>query len=36
MNFEPIFGEENEIIGYLDEFGHEWSIKEVDEYYTVV
>lgn len=35
MNFEPLFGESNEIIGYLDEVGNEWSESEVVEYFEV-
>lgn len=35
MNFEPLFGESNEIISYLDEAGNEWTHSEVEEYYTI-
>ena len=35
MNFEPLFGESNEIICYIDDMGTEWSISEVEEYYAV-
>lgn len=35
MRFEPLFGEDNEIICYLDDMGTEWSQSEVEEYYAV-
>jgi hypothetical protein len=35
MNFDPIFGESNEIVSYLDDMGNEWSVSEVEEYYTI-
>ena len=35
MNFDPIFGENHEIVGYLDDMGNEWSPSEVEEYYTI-
>lgn len=35
MNFEPLFGESNEIICYLDDMGNEWSQSEVEEYYSI-
>ena len=35
MNFDPIFGEDHEIIGYLDDMGTEWSQSEVEEYYAI-
>jgi len=33
MNFDPIFGEDNEIIGYIDERGEHWSVEEVSDYF---
>ena len=35
MNFDPIFGESNEIVSYVDDMGNEWSPSEVEEYYTI-
>lgn len=35
MNFEPLFGEDNEIVAYLDEMGTEWTTAEVADYYDV-
>jgi hypothetical protein len=35
MNFDPIFGENHEIISYLDDMGNEWSESEVVEYFEV-
>lgn len=35
MNFDPLFGEDNEIIGYIDNIGQEWSVQEVEDYYTI-
>jgi len=35
MNFEPLFGENHEIVSYLDDAGNEWSVSEVEEYYTI-
>ena len=34
MNFEPLFGEDNEIIGYIDNIGQEWSVTEAEEYFA--
>ena len=34
MNFEPLFGEDNEIIGYTDNTGQEWSVTEAEEYFS--
>lgn len=36
MNFEPLFGEDNEIIGYLDDRGDEWTLAEVEAYFEQV
>jgi hypothetical protein len=33
--FDPIFGEDNEIIGYLDPIGQEWTIEEAEAYFTI-
>ena len=30
MNFEPVFGEDNEIIGWTDDLGNEWTLEEAD------
>jgi hypothetical protein len=35
MKFDPIFGEDNEIIGYIDNIGQEWSVIEVEEYFEI-
>lgn len=35
MKFDPIFGEANEVIAYLDERGDEWTPAEVEEYWDV-
>lgn len=35
MNFEPLFGESNEIVSYVDDMGNEWTPSEVEEYYTI-
>ena len=35
MKFDPIFGEDNEIVAYLDDMGTEWTPAEVEEYYNV-
>ena len=35
MNFEPIFGEDNEIVGYLDNTGQEWTLAEAEDYFTI-
>lgn len=35
MNFDPIFGEDHEIVGYLDDMGNEWTPSEVEEYYDI-
>lgn len=34
MNFDPIFGEDNEIIGYTDNIGQEWSVSEAEDYFS--
>ena len=36
MKFEPIFGEDNEIIAYFDERGEEWTLTEVEAYFEQV
>lgn len=33
MNLEPIFGEDNEIIGYVDDNGTEWTLSEAEDYF---
>lgn len=35
MNFDPIFGEDNEIIGYIDNIGQEWTVTQVEEYFEI-
>ena len=35
MNFDPIFGEDNEIIGYTDNIGQEWTVSQVEEYFEI-
>ena len=35
MNFEPIFGEDNEIVGYIDNIGQEWTVQEAEDYFTI-
>jgi hypothetical protein len=35
MKFEPIFGEDNEIIGYTDNIGQEWTVIQVEEYFEI-
>lgn len=35
MNFDPIFGEDNEIIGYVDNVGQEWTVQEAEDYFTI-
>lgn len=35
MNFDPIFGEDYEIVAYVDDFGTEWTLQEVEDYFTV-
>lgn len=35
MTFDPIFGEDNEIIGYLDDIGQEWTQAQVEEYWEI-
>lgn len=35
MNFEPIFGEDNEIAGYIDDMGVEWTVEDVQDYWDV-
>jgi hypothetical protein len=35
MNFDPIFGEDNEIICYIDDIGQEWSVSQVEEYFEI-
>lgn len=35
MNFEPIFGEDNEIIAFTDEMGNEWSLDEAHAYWEI-
>jgi len=33
MRFDPIFGEANEIVGYLDDMGNEWTVEQVEDYW---
>ena len=35
MKFDPIFGENHEIVSYLDEAGNEWTPSEVEEYFDI-
>jgi hypothetical protein len=35
MLFEPVFGEDNEIIGYLDQDHNWWTIVDAEEYWNV-
>ena len=35
MTFDPIFGEDNEIIGYIDNIGQEWTTAQVEEYFEI-
>lgn len=35
MTFDPIFGEDNEIIGYIAPNGAEWTVAEVEDYWNV-
>jgi hypothetical protein len=35
MNFEPIFGEDNETIGFVDDLGNEWTLEEADTYWAI-
>lgn len=35
MNFEPMLGENNEIIGFTDDLGNEWTIEEADTYWSI-
>lgn len=35
MNFEPIFGENNEIVVYIDDIGGEWTPREVEAYHNI-
>jgi len=35
MNFEPVFGEDNEIIGWTDENDNEWTLEEADTYWSI-
>ena len=35
MNFEPLFGEDNEIIGYIDNIGNEWTVAEAADYFDI-
>lgn len=34
MNFEPLFGEDHEIVAYLDDNGEEWTVTEVEDYFS--
>jgi hypothetical protein len=35
MNFDPIFGENNEVIGYTDNIGQEWTVAEAEDYFDL-
>lgn len=35
MNFDPIFGEDNEIIGWTDDLGNDWSVEEAETYWDI-
>jgi hypothetical protein len=35
MIFEPVFGEDFEIVAYLDDLGNEWTVEETQEYWDV-
>lgn len=35
MNFDPIFGEDNEVIGYLDDMGNTWTVEEAADYFDM-
>jgi hypothetical protein len=35
MRFDPIFGEANQIAGYLDDMGNEWTVEQVEDYWDV-
>lgn len=35
MIFEPMFDENNEVIGFTDDLGNEWSLEEADTYWSI-
>jgi hypothetical protein len=35
MIFEPIFGEGNEIVAFLDDLGNEWTVEDTEAYWEV-
>ena len=35
MIFEPVFGEDFEIVAYLDDLGNEWTVEDVEDYWSV-
>lgn len=35
MNFEPVYGEDNSVIGFTDDFDNFWTLEEVDVYWSV-
>jgi hypothetical protein len=35
MNFEPILGEDNEIVAWTDDLGNEWTLEEADAYFKI-
>ena len=35
MNFEPILGEDNEIVAWSDDLGNEWTLDEAEAYWEI-
>lgn len=35
MNFDPILGEDNEVVCFVDDLGNEWTPDEVETYWGI-